>query len=180
MPGWVGPRFETTRRIRGGRRIGTTMPLPAVSIRTTPSARTPVARRRQRPRQPSVEELLGPLEAACLRALWRHAPATVRDVLVTVNAQQEAELAYTTVMTVLGRLHEKGYVVRRWQGRGYQYEPAYSEVELVEVLGRREVDRLVQRYGKVALAQFVETLQRTNPDLLRRVGGLVKHENADG
>lgn len=139
-----------------------------------------MAKRRQRPRQPSVEELLGPLEAACLRALWRHAPASVRDVLVLVNAEQDPDLAYTTVMTVLARLHEKGYVVRRWQGRGYLYGPAYSEVELVEVLGRRDVDRLVQRYGEVALVHFVETLQRTNPDLLRRVGALRMDEDANG
>lgn len=139
-----------------------------------------MARRRQRSSPPSVEELLGPLEAACLRTLWRNAPASVRDVLEAVNDGQEADLAYTTVMTVLARLHEKGYVVRRWHARGYQYEPAYSEAELVEVLGRREVDRVVQRYGEIALVRFVETLRRTDPDVLRRVGALVEDENAAG
>lgn len=75
-------------------------------------------------------------------------------------------------MTVLSRLHEKGYANRRRQGRGYQYEPAYSEDELVELLGRREVDRVVERYGEVALAYFVETLHQTDPGLLRRVTAL--------
>lgn len=118
---------------------------------------------------PRIDELLGPLEVACLRALWSSAPASVGAVLEAVNEEHDPELAYTTIMTVLARLHEKGYVTRKRQGRGYHYEPAYTEEELVQLLGRREVDRVVERYGEVALAYFVETLQDTDPGLLRRV-----------
>lgn len=115
---------------------------------------------------------MGPLEAACLRSLWARAPGTVGEVLHTVNAEHDPELAYTTVMTVLGRLHDKGYVTRERHGRGYRYQPAYSEQELVDVLGAREVDRVVARYGEVAIAHFVDALERTDPQLLERVEAL--------
>lgn len=115
---------------------------------------------------------MGSLEAACLRALWASAPATVGEVLTTVNAEHDPVLAYTTVMTVLSRLYEKGYVTRERHGRGYVYQPAYSEEELVDVLGAREVDRVVERYGEVAIAHFVDALERTDPQLLDRVEAL--------
>lgn len=73
---------------------------------------------------PAVEHLLGPLKAACLRVLWQRSPASVAEVLHAVTQEQDSELAYTTIMTVLARLNEKGYVKRERQGRGYQYRPA--------------------------------------------------------
>lgn len=129
-------------------------------------------RRRARSPGPAAEELLGSLESACMRALWSSAPASVGDVLERVNTGHDPELAYTTVMTVLTRLHEKGYVTRERHGRGYVYQPAYSEQELVDLLSRRDVDRLVERYGTVALAHFVEALERSDPDLLDRIRAL--------
>lgn len=110
--------------------------------------------------------LLGPLEYACLQVLWERGAASVPEVLEAVNARQPHSLAYTTVMTVLARLHDKELVRRQRRGRGYRYEPRYSETELVDRLGRREVEQLVERYGQVALAHFAQTLRRTNPELL--------------
>jgi len=132
--------------------------------------------RRQRGR---VDDLLGPLEAACMRALWRRAPATVAEALERVNARREPPLAYTTVMTVLSRLHEKGHVTRERRGRGYAYTPVFSEDELVEVLSRREVDQLVDRYGDVALAHFAETLRQADPSLLNKAANLAPERPDD-
>ena len=68
---------------------------------------------------------LGPLEARIMHVLWSGAPgefAPVRDVLDRLDG----DLAYTTVMTVLSRLHEKGLVERRKVNRGWRYAPAVS------------------------------------------------------
>jgi predicted transcriptional regulator len=80
---------------------------------------------------PPDEHGLGPLE---MRVLGLLDPTTP----ISVQAMQEAlaasghELAYTTVMTVLGRLHEKGLVLRAKDGRRYLYRlgkraPAMSQ-----------------------------------------------------
>lgn len=127
-------------------------------------------------RDRKVEELLGSLEASCLHVLWAHGPGDVSTVREAVNAQQSSTLAYTTVMTVLARLHEKGFLTRQRRGRGYTYTPAYTEAQLIALLGRRDVDRLVERYGDVALAHFAETLRRTDPELLRRVERLAQDD----
>ena len=120
-------------------------------------------------RGPELDELLGPLECSVMRALWHASPATVAAVRARVNHCTGADLAYTTVMTVLGRLHHKGLVARSKQGRGYVYSPCHSEDELVEVLSSREVDRVLDRYGDAALSAFVTKLEGADPALLDRL-----------
>src|SRR4051812_43052374 len=52
---------------------------------------------------------------------WKwNRPVTVREVLE--DLQQERSIAYTTVMTVLDNLHQKGWVRREAEGRAYRYE----------------------------------------------------------
>lgn len=120
---------------------------------------------------PTAENLLGPLEYEVMRELWREFPASVADVLERINDGRggDDELAYTTVMTVLSRLHEKGYLGREKVGRGYQYRPRFTEEKLVERLGRREVDELLDRFGDVALAHFADALEEAAPAQIERL-----------
>lgn len=124
--------------------------------------------------QASAQTLLGTLEYPIMQALWRRSPVPVGDVLQQLNTDRanEDRLAYTTVMTVLSRLHEKGIVDREMQGRSYRYRPRFTEDELVLELSRDEVARLVDQYGQIALAQFAAALQDADPELLARVASL--------
>ena len=71
---------------------------------------------------------LGQLEAAVMDRLWGWArPASVREVLE--DLQQDRDIAYTTVMTVLDNLHTKGFVVREKVGRAFAYRPATTREE---------------------------------------------------
>jgi len=79
------------------------------------------------------------------------------------------ELAYTTVMTVLGRLHRKGLLDRATKGRGYVYWPVQSEAahrayQMTTVLGH-SADR------SAVLNRFVGELGQTDIDELRRLLG---------
>lgn len=127
--------------------------------------------------------LLGSLEHQAMAALWADAPATVGQVLDRINEQRPPgdRLAYTTVMTVLGRLYDKGLLAREMVGRGYSYRPRFTEPELVQHLGEREVTDLVERYGTVALTQFAAALQDADPELLARVTRLAQQsEHEEG
>lgn len=64
---------------------------------------------------------LGELEDAVMTRVWKwNRPVTVREVLE--DLQKERSIAYTTVMTVLDNLHQKGWVRREAEGRAYRYE----------------------------------------------------------
>jgi predicted transcriptional regulator len=64
---------------------------------------------------------MGELEDAVMTRVWKwNRPVTVREVLE--DLQRDRSIAYTTVMTVLDNLHQKGWVRREAEGRAYRYE----------------------------------------------------------
>ncbi len=116
---------------------------------------------------PQARRASGELEADVLAALWRSgepmSPGQVREAL-------GADLAYTTVMTILSRLHAKGSVTRTRAGRAFVYTPAFPQAELAASRMREQLDRGHDR-GAI-LAHFVGSLttddERTLTTLLRR------------
>ncbi|MER8260518.1 BlaI/MecI/CopY family transcriptional regulator [Streptomyces albidoflavus] len=63
---------------------------------------------------------MGELEDAVMTRVWKwNRPVTVREVLE--DLQQERSIAYTTVMTVMDNLYQKGWVRREAEGRAYRY-----------------------------------------------------------
>lgn len=90
--------------------------------------------------------------------LWEGGPQTVTEVQDGLNASGDRALAYTTVMTILVRLHEKGYLRRTKEGRHYRYEAAVDERSLPAQVGRRELHRLIERFGAASVAGFATEL----------------------
>jgi predicted transcriptional regulator len=106
----------------------------------------------------------GELEAQVLAVLWKAdgplAPAEVRERL-------GAGLAYTTVVTILSRLHEKGVAEREKLGRSFRYraiddEPGLAARRMTKVLDS-EPDR------DSVLARFVSNLSESDEHLLREL-----------
>jgi predicted transcriptional regulator len=113
----------------------------------------------RRPRGTLEQEIVAALAAARKPMT----PAQVRDHL-------GGDLAYTTVMTVLARLTEKGLVTRERVGRAYAYSPIRDEAEVTA----RQMQRLLDAGDDRAavLSRFVGVLsaedERLLTDLLRR------------
>lgn len=106
----------------------------------------------------------GQLEGAVLEYLWAVGePSTPGEVHDSVAP----DLAYTTVMTVLNRLHKKGAVERERRGRAFGYWP--SEAEAKHRADQMH-DQLVAAGDRHAvLSSFVDTLTNTEADELRRL-----------
>jgi predicted transcriptional regulator len=94
---------------------------------------------------------LGELERAVMARLWAApGPLTVREV----HEQLERELAYTTVMTVLGRLAKKGVVRQERDGKAYRYAAAATREQMaaelmLDALGDVGEDRTAARVAFV-------------------------------
>lgn len=99
---------------------------------------------------------LGPLERSVLEVIWENAPTSVSQVLPKLCQKEDRDLAYTTVMTIMTRLTEKGVLTRTKQQRGYLYQPATEKPQFLKQLVRNTISSLVDRYGQDALAAFVE------------------------
>ncbi len=74
-------------------------------------------------------------ELEALKVLWDRGEATVRDVCDALNAGGE-ELAYTTVLSLLQVMEQKGLVTHRSEGKAYVYLPAIErEMTLRQLAG---------------------------------------------
>ncbi len=106
----------------------------------------------------------GALEREVLHVLWgADAALTPAEVLERL----ELDLAYTTVTTVLGRLHDKGQATRTPRGRAFAYASAISESELTAEQMRAVLSSAGDRAG--ALSGFVGGLSKKDRGALRRL-----------
>jgi predicted transcriptional regulator len=77
-----------------------------------------------------VAVFLGPMEARLMELVWQKGNLTVKTALFYL--QDEKDRAYTTVMTVLGRLAEKGLLQKRKEGRNFVYTPAMDRTTFLK------------------------------------------------
>lgn len=108
-----------------------------------------------------------------MEEVWRRSEATVRDVLEALNRGPK-QRAYTTVMTIMARLAEKGLLTRRRQGRSDVYAPVMARDAYLQARARAEVGALVEEFGDVALAHFAKRVNDLDSERLtelRRLAG---------
>jgi predicted transcriptional regulator len=117
-----------------------------------------------------VEKLLGELENAVMDILWAHGEASVREVLDELNRTRS--LAYTTVLTVMSRLVDKGLLTQNKTGRAYLYRPVMSREAYVAESAGQIIRSLVEDFGDIALAQFSQELDGLDPDRLAALKAL--------
>lgn len=126
----------------------------------------------------SLEASFGPLELRVLEALWRHAgPATVRDLHGDFPA-----IAYTTLMTTLDRLHRKGVLERRKEGRAFAYWPRSSRAALQSEFAHATLTDLLQSDEgslRPIISMFVDAVSAKDAALLDELEALVR-EKRDG
>lgn len=121
------------------------------------------------PSRTGAEKLLGDLESEVMEAVWRLGRASVRQVLDALNAGRAQRCAYTTVLTVMQRLAEKGLLERILVGNAHDYEARQSRDEFMAASSGRIVRALVEDFGDVAIAQFLAEIERLDPARLRRL-----------
>lgn len=106
--------------------------------------------------EPDIGDSLGDLERQVFLALRASGRSSVAETVDQLT-REGRPLAYTTVMTVMTRLWEKGYLLRRRQGKAYVYE-ARDQAEIAGDLGSRAVREALEKYGAPALMGFVREL----------------------
>jgi predicted transcriptional regulator len=97
-------------------------------------------------------KVFGPLEAAIMEVVWQHAPTTVGQVHQALLSSRD--LAYTTVMTTMHRLADKGWLDRDSSTVAYTYAPVLSKSELAEYVVETVAEALIDEYGGL-LSQFI-------------------------
>lgn len=111
----------------------------------------------------------GKLEQRIIDALWDQGEATVREM----HGRLGGRLAYTTVMTVLDRLHTKGEVVRCKDGLAWLYKAA---VPRATAIGEQAARLLAEGKGETAsvLMAFIDRTERVDPGVLDKLEEMIR------
>ncbi|MEM2929509.1 MAG: BlaI/MecI/CopY family transcriptional regulator [Thermoproteota archaeon] len=135
-------------------------------------------------RERELQAFLGPLETSIIEVMWSaKQPLTVREVYEKLRRRKR--IAYTTVMTTMDRLYEKGLLDRRVEkGRGgilYMYWPKFEKHSFKKSAVHEVLNSLMENFGDIVASYLVERLSSDEKEFkdlkdklekaLRRKGG---------
>jgi BlaI family penicillinase repressor len=103
----------------------------------------------KRTRRPLTEQ-----ELEIMKIIWRRGSSTVRDVYEELLAKRK--IAYTTVMTMMGILEQKGHLKKSADERAYVYTPAQPQQEVLGNMVQDFVKRVFNGSAKPLLVHLIE------------------------
>lgn len=117
---------------------------------------------------------LTPQELAIMKVVWRLDKATVRDVYEALRERRA--VAYTTVMTMMKILEDKGYLKKTLVDRAHVYRPSKPRQQVVGAMVRDFVDRVFDGAASGLLVHIAKDnrLSKSERDHIRKL-----IENAD-
>jgi len=99
--------------------------------------------------------LLGPLEQVIMKFAWSSKQITAREVLEEIK--QNRAIAYSTVITIMTRLVEKGYLTEvEKRGKAIVFQTTSNQETAVRKIMKRAFHALVKQFGEEAVAAFVD------------------------
>lgn len=116
------------------------------------------------------------LETEVMDELWQRGEGNVREVLDALNGRGKTQRAYTTILTVMQRLHAKDLLRRERRGRHDVYLPALTREEYAQARSGAEFGALVGEYGDVALAHFARHMSQLDPKRREQIRRLARGE----
>lgn len=120
-----------------------------------------------------VGKVLGELESEIMKIIWQSkGPISVR--VVTQGLQKKRQIAYTTVMTIMGRLVKKSLLKCKKEGKAYTYQSSYSKDRFLTRVSRQVIKNFIASFGDVAVAHFAEEIDRLEPVKRKNLTKLLK------
>jgi predicted transcriptional regulator len=113
---------------------------------------------------PAPAPALHELESEVMDVVWELEEASVREVMDRLNATASKPRAYTTYMTILARLHTKGVLTRRREGKTDFYRAVHTRDAYADLRAKAEVAALVDEFGEVALSHFARQMAELDPE----------------
>jgi len=135
--------------------------------------RSKITLRGFKPNARGAGQVLGELETAVMELLWRDRELTVNQV--EERLRQRRQIAHTTVLTTLDRMHRKGYLTREKSGKAFVYAPRYSREEFERGLAQEVLGALLGGLGEPVLSTFVELVGEDEAKL-ERLEELIKRK----
>lgn len=115
----------------------------------------------------SLTRFFGPLEARIMEILWIHRELSIKDV--QIKLEQEKNLNFNTVMTVMNRLLDKGILAKRIEGRTSLYRATSSKEAFLELQSKEITHELLEDFGSMVVNHMIDALDDADPELLSKL-----------
>lgn len=119
------------------------------------------------------KDVLTDQELQIMKIVWQRGSATVREVYEEILKHRR--IAYTTVMTMMGILEQKGHLSKSDSERAYVYRPAQPQGEVVGNMVHDFVKRVFDGSAKPLLVHLVEN-KKISPEELDEISKLLKEK----
>ena len=130
--------------------------------------------RRQRA---GLRQVMGGLEEEIMECVWERGPVSVREVYRCLL--EKRDIAYTTVMTVMSRLVEKGLLCRHPEGRAFIYSALTTRDEYCAGVVKDFMDEMLIGTSKPVLAHFVESLAADDAAQLDMLAEIIEEKRRE-
>lgn len=126
------------------------------------------------PNKKGLRKILGDLETDIMEILWKQNEMTVHDVHKKILSQRS--IAYTTVMTVMSRLEEKGLLRRVKEGNVFVYSPSIAKEQFTLSTVKKVINEILADFSTPALSSFVESLDEMDSDKIKELTKLIEEK----
>jgi predicted transcriptional regulator len=119
----------------------------------------------------SPSKTLTEQELEIMKVVWESQTATVRDVYESLRERRK--VAYTTVMTMMKILEQKGYLNRKQVDRAYVYKPAQPKSRVIRAMVADFVNRVFNGSAEPLLVHLIEDRHLSTAEIeeIRRLIG---------
>ncbi len=111
-----------------------------------------------------LQDVLGPLETEVMDIIWDQGEVTVRDVYEVLHERRS--IAYTTVMTTMSRLADKGVLMRIEDRQAHRYSPLLSKEKYARSTVKSVMDWLVGQFQEPTVAYLVDRVGQQDWELI--------------
>lgn len=126
------------------------------------------------PDKKGLRKILGDLETDVMELVWVGGEMTVRQIHEKLKSRRN--IAYTTVMTVMSRLAEKGLLRKVKEGAAFVYRATSSREEFSRSTVRKVVNGLLGDFTVPAISQFVDSIGDSQPENMEELARLIEQK----
>jgi predicted transcriptional regulator len=117
---------------------------------------------------------LGPLETEILSILWNLGSATAREIHEEILKDPDRELAYASVMTVLQRLTQKGWLACNKDDRSFIWIPLLSQTEAQALRSMTQLQQFLSMTPPDTVAAFADHLDQASVEQLQAIAARIQ------
>jgi predicted transcriptional regulator len=110
-------------------------------------------------------------ELEIMKVVWELQTATVRDVYEALLRRRK--IAYTTVMTMMNILEEKGYLKKRAEDKAHVYRPAQAKAKVIRAMVQEFIERVFNGSAEPLLVHLVKD-RHLSPEELEKIARAIK------